>query len=148
LNGAQHSLQLNDAAVAARVAKRPEPPAAANRLPDWQRTWKPLLADAPLRALLVALDAWVTGGIPMPESRVPLAAKGELVDPAAGVEQFPKVPGAVLPAAANHLDGAMVQVPMTDGDGIEMAGLKMPDLAQPLGTYTGWNVRLRGCGGD
>lgn len=148
LNGAQHSLQLNEPAVAARVAKRPEPPSAANELPAWQRSWTPLLTNAPLRALLVALDAWATDGTPMPASRVPLAARGELVLPAAAIERFPSIPGAALPADANQLHGAVVKVPATDADGVETAGLKMPELAVPVGTYTGWNVRLAGCGGD
>jgi hypothetical protein len=30
-------------------------------------------------------------------------------------------------------------VPKTDQDGIDIAGIKLPDIAVPIGTYTGWN---------
>ena len=33
-----------------------------------------------------------------------------------------------------------VRVPQVDGDGNEVAGIRLPTLAVPLGTYTGWNV--------
>ena len=32
-------------------------------------------------------------------------------------------------------------VPAVDEDGDERAGIRMPDVAVPLGTYTGWNFR-------
>jgi alpha/beta hydrolase family protein len=32
-------------------------------------------------------------------------------------------------------------VPQVDGDGNELAGIAMPDVAVPLATYTGWNFR-------
>jgi hypothetical protein len=31
-------------------------------------------------------------------------------------------------------------VPLPDGDGIDKAGIRLPDVAVPLGTYTGWNL--------
>jgi hypothetical protein len=31
-------------------------------------------------------------------------------------------------------------VPKTDHDGIDIAGIKLPDVAVPIGTYTGWNL--------
>ena len=32
-------------------------------------------------------------------------------------------------------------VPQVDGDGNELAGIQLPDVAVPLATYTGWNFR-------
>jgi len=32
-------------------------------------------------------------------------------------------------------------VPAVDGDGNERAGIRLPDVAVPLATYTGWNFR-------
>jgi hypothetical protein len=34
-------------------------------------------------------------------------------------------------------------VPKTDQDGIDIAGIKLPDIAVPIGTYTGWNPLVR-----
>ena len=31
----------------------------------------------------------------------------------------------------------------TDQDGIDIAGIKLPDIAVPIGTYTGWNPLAR-----
>jgi hypothetical protein len=32
-------------------------------------------------------------------------------------------------------------VPQVDSDGMDIAGIRMPELAAPLATYTGWNLR-------
>jgi Alpha/beta hydrolase domain len=34
-------------------------------------------------------------------------------------------------------------VPTTDQDGIDIAGIKLPDIAVPIGTYTGWSTLAR-----
>ena len=34
-------------------------------------------------------------------------------------------------------------VPKTDQDGIDIAGIKLPEIAVPIGTYTGWNPLAR-----
>ncbi len=34
-------------------------------------------------------------------------------------------------------------VPAVDADGNEVAGIRLPDIAVPLGTYTGWNLYKR-----
>ncbi|HSW46238.1 MAG TPA: alpha/beta hydrolase domain-containing protein, partial [Phycisphaerae bacterium] len=40
-------------------------------------------------------------------------------------------------------------VPAVDADGNELAGIRLPDLAVPVATYTGWNLRddAHGAGG-
>ena len=39
-------------------------------------------------------------------------------------------------------------VPMTDSDGNDIAGVRLPDVAVPLGTYTGWALRSGASAGD
>jgi hypothetical protein len=34
-----------------------------------------------------------------------------------------------------------VAVPKTDADGNDVAGIRLPDIAVPVATYTGWNLR-------
>jgi len=115
-----------------------------------------------MRALLVAMNAWITHGTPPPDSRIPLIAKDELVAP--GALAFPKIPGVHLPKEpymAYRLDfgpeflakGIVsfeppkvgkpfpILVPQVDQDGNETSGIRVPELAVPLATYTGWNLR-------
>src|SRR3954451_20699559 len=61
----------------------------------------PHSASPALRALLVALEAWVKDGVTPPDSRVPRIADGSLVD-AADV-RMPAVPGFAAPPAANRI---------------------------------------------
>ena len=35
----------------------------------------------------------------------------------------------------------VTRVPLPDADGNDLGGIRLPDLAVPLGTYTGWNLR-------
>jgi len=34
-----------------------------------------------------------------------------------------------------------MMVPQVDADGIDVGGVRMPEVAVPLATYTGWNLR-------
>ena len=104
-----------------------------------------------VRALLVALDEWVVSGKAPPDSRVPRIDNATLV--VAGKVADPKVPGFkwptktndvtpladwVRPAPAQATYGALV--PQVDADGNEAAGIRLPDIAVPIGTFTGWNL--------
>ena len=121
-------------------------------------------AEPVLRALLVALDAWVSAGKAPPASRVPRRRDGTLVAALPREELgFPKIPGV-------HFDGLMsggdlldfgphagegiltvlppdisspypALVPRTDADGHDVAGIRVPGLQAPLATHTGWAVR-------
>jgi len=104
-----------------------------------------------LRALLVALDDWVVRDRPPPPSRVPTIADGTLVAPAA--TGFPAVPGVAVARSANAVtppgdwvdpqpaaEAYGVLVPKVDADGNELGVIRLPDIAVPLGTYTGWNL--------
>ena len=104
-----------------------------------------------VRALLVALDDWITTGRPAPASRIPLIADGTLV-PAASLH-FPALPGFTLASGSNQIDpvGDWVHpvplaspyaalVPAVDRDGNDRAGLRLPDVAVPIATHTGFNT--------
>jgi hypothetical protein len=39
-------------------------------------------------------------------------------------------------------------VPKTDADGNDLAGIRIPEVAVPLATYTGWALRAAPAGGD
>jgi hypothetical protein len=105
-----------------------------------------------LRALIVALDRWVTEGVEPPNSRVPTLAERSLVAPEN--LHFPAIPEVQVPRAANcvevlenwvHPEPKLTAayaplVPQVDGDGNEVAGIRLPDIAVPLATHTGWNL--------
>jgi hypothetical protein len=115
-----------------------------------------------LRALLGHMLAWVKEGTQPPASRYPQVAKGELV-PQSSLH-FPVIPGVKRPRAPHQawrvdygpdfqtkgivsIDPPKTGkpfpalVPQVDRDGNEIAGVRMPDVSVPLGTYTGWNLR-------
>jgi hypothetical protein len=105
-----------------------------------------------LRALLVALDRWVTEGVQPPPSRVPTLAAGTLVAPTG--MKFPDIPGMQAPGFADRVDALTdwvhpestptsaytPLVSQVDGDGNEVAGIRLPAIAVPLATHTGWNL--------
>ena len=115
------------------------------------------------RALVMALDAWVREGTEPPPSVYPTIAKAELV-PRAEV-RFPKIPSfpfaTYMPQVWRMDYGPRfeaeriitreppalgepyrVLVPQVDADGNDLAGIRVLELAVPLGTYTGWNILL------
>jgi len=111
------------------------------------------------RALLVALDRWIADGTPPPDCRFPMPGDGTLVNADAASYGFPEVPGAPYPGLVNalaELDYSsqppqavpgrdyVVSVPATDADGNEIAGIRVPEVAVPRGTYTGWAPRKAG----
>jgi hypothetical protein len=105
-----------------------------------------------LRALLVALDQWVTEGTEPPASRVPTLATGTLVPPSE--LKFPALPNVCPPQATNNiavLDDWVnpprqptrtytALVPQVGADGNEVAGILLPAIAVPRATHTGWNL--------
>ncbi len=123
------------------------------------------------RAMLDALDRWADGGPPPPPSRYPRIADGTLVSYESWREQFPAIPGGAAPQSPNLMpaldfgpraaegildreppeviaeDGYPVLVPAVDADGNEIAGVRAPMIAAPVGTFAGWNIRRRGVAG-
>ena len=126
----------------------------------------PLVSNRTLRALLVQLDGWVSGGIEPPPSLVPRKDQNTLVPPLpqSGMG-FPNIPGVTYTGLTHMGDlfnfgpnfefGGIwslvppvlrgtpysIQVPKTDADGNDIAGLRMVEVAVPTATYTGWNTR-------
>jgi alpha/beta hydrolase family protein len=96
-----------------------------------------------VRALLIALDDWVAKGVAPPPSRVPTLADGTLVEP--DKTGFPSVPGTAVVKVTNRVAPPSGErayrtlVCRVDADGNEVAGIRLPDIAVPLATYTGWN---------
>jgi hypothetical protein len=113
------------------------------------------------RAMIANMDAWVRNNTAPPESSYPKIADGTLVP----VKDYrlPAIPGIGKPREANeanHLDfgpnwqqGILaiqpptvrepfpVLVPQVDADGNERDGVRLPQIAVPLGTYVSWNLR-------
>jgi hypothetical protein len=121
-------------------------------------------AALPTRALFEHLQAWVCHDVDPPASAVPRLAEHTAVsrdevlarmqsfpamrlpqrdvlhqehivdlgpDADAGIGRWPLALGAPLPA----------WVSAVDDDGNEVAGIRVPELAAPIATYTGWNPR-------
>lgn len=89
-----------------------------------------------LRALLLGMHRWVNDGTAPPPSAYPMLQDGTLVK--VNAIAFPAIPGVALPARASAEPRL---VPAIDEDGNERAGIRMPDVAMPVATYTGWNLR-------
>ncbi len=114
-----------------------------------------------VRVLLDHLVAWARGGKQPPASRYPLHADAMLTAPQRDAAGFPDLGaiGVEYPAVINELalvdfsapravPGAarryQLFVPMTDVDGHDIAGIRLPDIAVPLATHAGWNLRRKG----
>jgi alpha/beta hydrolase family protein len=114
-----------------------------------------------MKALLLAMDRWTATGAPPPPSRYPRIADGTLVAPDS--LRFPKLPRVATTTMVHKAyradygprfasEGVVtlepprlgapfpILVPQVDRDGNGIAGIRMPDLAVPLATYTGWNL--------
>jgi hypothetical protein len=153
----------------------PHSPAAGPGICEQSRN--PLSPAPGLRALLVDLDDWITRRTPPPASRLPRRFDGTLVPslPQSAVG-FPSIPGVRytgLMSTGDRFDfgrrfddgildittsgGTIVSpvvgspypvfVPATDGDGNDRAGVRFPDVAVPLATYTGYGFRAAGFSG-
>jgi len=138
-------------------------------------------AEPVLRALLVALDQWVSLGVAPPESAVPRRSDqtAVLAVPRPGFQTsvvpqealgWPTIPGVTytgMTSTRYHLDwGPMSNdgiisifppslagrptyphfVSRVDGDGNEVAGVRLPAVVAPTGTTTGWALRRAGFG--
>jgi hypothetical protein len=116
-----------------------------------------------LRALLLDMDAWIRSDVEPPASRYPTIAGGNL-----GRREsirFPKIPSVAFPAYLPQvwqMDygpdwgssrvitnepprlGApfLLLVPRVNDDGNDEGGVLLPEVAVPLGTYSGWNVTV------
>ena len=120
----------------------------------------PVQRNPIVRALLRDMDQWVVAGTPPPPNRIPHIADGTLVPTEkAG---WPKIPGVHFPVPylkTYRLDfgpdwskGIVAEppkvgqiyvnlVPAVDENGNSRAGIRLPAIEVPVGTYGGWNFR-------
>jgi hypothetical protein len=124
-----------------------------------------------LRALLDALDAWARDGTTPPPSVYPRIEQGTLVPWRQADTGFPAIPGVrypeviQCPSALDYgpefaargvitvepprvLGRYVVLVPKSGPDGNDLGTLPPPEVAVPLATYTGWNLRRRDVGAE
>lgn len=138
-----------------------------------QQLQNPIDSTPVHRALLVAMDEFLTDRTPLPPSVLPTFASGTLVPPEEVVAAFPKIPGVTVtglettryllnygpriaqgimdinppvitpPYENNSLNGKIYPsfVPAVDADGNDIPGFRMPEVAVPVATYTGWALR-------
>jgi hypothetical protein len=127
------------------------------RAPTMALPVNPMHAGPPMRALLVAMEAWLAEGVEPPASRVPMLAHGTLAEAAqAAPRGIPGLPYAGIYTGAAISDQSVmpprllgeypVFVPRADADGMSLAGIRMLPLAVPRASYTGWNPRAEGFG--
>ncbi len=132
-------------------------PASASRRVATQNYTNPADYRWALRALLAAMNGWLQDGVAPPPSRYPRVDAGMLVSPSR--LRFLKPPVHIyVPCRLDFgprfaREGIMdieppkvgaawpVLVPQVGADGNELAGIRLPHVAVPLGTYTGWNPR-------
>ena len=124
------------------------------------------------RAALENLRAWVADGIEPPESVFPRAKDATAASREEVLRALARIPGATLPRGdrlpslapmnlGEHADEGVPVLPATftgapypalvsavDGFGNETGGLRMPDVAVPVATHTGFNPRQPETGGD
>jgi len=125
------------------------------------------VAIAPfLRASLVLLDDWVSNAILPPESKYPRFDNNTLITAKEHKEKMPVIPEMnhpgrnLQPPICDYgsdfwTDGIMTQIPPTilghyptfvpsvDVDGNGLGGIRLLELAVPLGTYQGFNPRKK-----
>ena len=124
-----------------------------------------------LRAMLLHLLNWTQSGQAPPPSRHPRLSDKTLVSFNVWKSQFPKIPGLYFPTHAYrpprldfgprfHTEGIadiippqvgapfQTLVPAVNADGNETSGIVLPEVAVPLGTYAGWNLRSPQVGAD
>ena len=141
------------------------PPRGDARHPANPGDYRPLL-----RAALVALDRWAKTGEAAPPSIYPTISDGTLVAWDRESTGFPHLPGVAYPQVIQQpswwdlglrwesqqiIDKQpptsrgdyQVRVPASGEDGNDRGCLLPPEVAVPLATYTGWNVRRAEAGG-
>jgi hypothetical protein len=122
-----------------------------------------------MRALVVALDAWVKDGKEPPPSLYPRIADGTLVGWQKSETAWPAIPDIAYPQVIQQppmLDRGprwetdriatieppqikghyVVKVPAVDADGNERGTLNLPAISVPVATYTSWNIRAESIG--
>lgn len=117
-----------------------------------------------MRALLSSLQHWIEGGENPSDSVYPSLENGTLGTVAQYLERFPEIPTVRTPAdnlkpprldlgprfekqgivdiqPAKFGEPFMTTVPLPDEDGLDLGGIRLPEIAVPVATHTGWNLR-------
>jgi hypothetical protein len=163
-DGQGHDLDLDKAGNVRYYLFSSFPHGAGTAQGICQQPQNPLAPNQLLRALLLDLDDWVSTGREPPRNRIPRLADKTLAPalPQSGMG-FPNIPGVIyngvhhtgdlLQFGPQFDDGILtvlppnvdipykVYVPKTDADGNDIAGIRTPDVAVPVATYTGWALR-------
>lgn len=139
-------------------------PRGAGQLPSSPADYRPLM-----RALLLALDAWVKDGTEPPPSVFPRIADGTLLPWQREKSGWPVIPGVNYPQVIQQPDflyrgpqwqteqiaaveppeirGSYgVRVPAYGPDGNERGTLLLPAVKVPVATYASWNLRHESIG--
>lgn len=142
------------------------PESAGGQHPTNPADYRPLL-----RALLAALDEWVRDDAAPPPSVYPTLAAGTLVAWEQTHTGFPAIPGVRYPEVIQQPSAwdygpnwrergiadrqpptaageYRVLTPKCDADGNDRGCLSPPEVAVPVATYTGWNLRHRAIGAE
>jgi hypothetical protein len=169
-DGLGHDIELPENVRNYFMSSQQHGPAAVPVKGICQQLNNPLPRGALLRAVLVALDKWVTEGLRPPQSRYPRVSGNTLVPPDQESTGFPSIPGVVYHGLVNAsgvrdfgplvtenrglvtlnppvaVPGGehVVLVAKVDGDGNDIAGVRVAQLEVPIATYTGWNTRAAG----
>ncbi len=130
-----------------------------------QQLSNPMSIGEVLRALMVAMDRWVTKGDLPPDNQIPKVSDGTLVCPDQESTGFPSIRAVRYTGLHNRqlfLDYGpdlshgrinfypprqekngeyRILVPKVDTDGNELAGIRLIPIRVPLATYTGWNLQ-------
>ncbi|MEE2636076.1 MAG: alpha/beta hydrolase domain-containing protein [Acidobacteriota bacterium] len=120
--------------------------------------------------LFLAMDRWLSDGIVPPRSMYPRIADGTLVSWLASSAGWNPLPGVIYPGVIQQPDRLdygdryersrqidehpprrvgdiyEVRVPRLDADNNELGVIRLPRVAVPVATYTGWNLRHRTIG--
>ncbi|WLD12279.1 alpha/beta hydrolase domain-containing protein [Planctellipticum variicoloris] len=124
-----------------------------------------------LRSLLLTMLTWMREGIEPPPSRIPSIADGTLAGWSTKETKFPALSGVIYPLVIRQppwldlgprwsderiidhqppriIGHYSVLVPKCGPDGNELGCLLPVEVAAPVATYTGWNVRSRSAGAE
>ena len=142
-------------------------PSDRGQLPPNPNTYRPLQ-----EALFLAMDRWLTDGTEPPPSVYPRVADGTLVPWAGAASGWHPLPSVTYPTVIQQpelLDYGTafeehrridrhppwrtgmhygVRVPAVDADNNERGVVRLPRVAVPVATYTGWNLRHPAIGAE
>jgi hypothetical protein len=154
-----HPLALPDNVRAYMMSGQPHNPA-----PDWhsrgvcQELQNPLGYSTYARALLVALDRWITEGVAPPASAFPNLKSHTLIAFDKAQAMWPAIPGVPFSPNVNQLrvvdpksmppeasgPAYSLLYPPMNADGNPVGGIEVPEVAVPIATFSGRNTRAEG----